>query len=561
MSSGKRGFSERLSKPEADGPPDNLSLAEMNAELGDPNFWRPLRIFFLYRLLLSSLFFVLYFFSLAPGFLGSSAPVLFSIVSPLYLLSVLSSSLFFRSELLDREQQAYAMLFIDIIALTLLMHASGGLTSGMGMLLVVTIAGGATMMGGRAALLFASLAALAVIAEQVVYQFAYVTAETYTQSGLLGATFMAVALLTHVLSKRVRASEGLANRRAVELASMAQLNDYIIQVMHTGVLALDQQGRIRVMNEVARVLLEMPDARVGAMLQSNAPELTQLLERWQKNPDVELPTLKSVPSSPEVKPIFHHLGEEGASTILIFLEDRTQINQQAQQMKLASLGRLTASIAHEIRNPLGAISHAGQLFAESPNLDEADRRLTEIIQTNSVRVNQVIENVMQLSRGAGAKFERIDLNDWLTQFLTDYIDNSTIEHVTVDASLFALQIEPKPCWVLCDPGQLRQIITNLCDNGLRYANLESKPAIQIVGGQPQDVDRPFVDIIDNGAGISADVVRQIFEPFFTTGSQGAGLGLYIAKELSEVNGARLEYLSVPTGGSCFRLHFSKMERR
>jgi len=534
-------------------------LNGVDSNLNEPHFWRPLRIFFLYRLLLSTLFLLLYYFLDPPSFLGSSSPKLFAVVSFLYFFLVLFSSLFFRSTLLDREQQAYAMLFVDIVAITLLMHASGGLASGMGMLLVVTIAGGATMMTGRAALLFASLAALAVIAEQVVFQFTYVTAETYTHSGLLGATFMAVALLTHVLSKRARASEALASHRAIELASMAQLNDYIIQVMHTGVIALDQLGHIRVMNEVARKLLEMPDVEIGAPLHANAPELMQLLERWQRNPKRSLPTLKSMPSSPEVKPIFYYLGEEGASTILIFLEDRTQLNQQAQQMKLASLGRLTASIAHEIRNPLGAISHAGQLFSESPNLDPADRRLTEIIQTNSNRVNQVIENVMQLSRGDGAEPEEIELHDWLLQFLSDYIDSNYIENEPLDAGLFALQIKPKPCLIKCDPGQLRQIFTNLCDNSLRYANLDSKPAIQIVGGRPQDVEQAFVDIIDNGPGIQADMVRQIFEPFFTTGSQGAGLGLYIAKELSEVNGARLEYLSVPTGGSCFRLHFSQFK--
>jgi len=546
---------ERLSQSEVSTP----LLDEMGAGRNEANFWRPLRIFFLYRLLLSSLFLLLYYFLVAPSFLGSHSPDLFVIVSALYFLLVLLSSLFFKGELLDREQQAYGMLFIDIIAITLLMHASGGLSSGMGMLLVVTIAGGATMMGGRAALLFASLAALAVITEQVVYQLTYLTAETYTQSGLLGATFMAVALLTHVLSKRARVSEALANRRAVELASMAQLNNYIIQVMHTGVLALDRQGHIRVMNEVARQLLDMPDVRIGAALHANAPELMQLLEVWQRNPKFDLPTLKSVPGSSEVKPIFHYLGEEGASTVLVFLEDRTQLNQQARQMKLASLGRLTASIAHEIRNPLGAISHAGQLLAESPNLDAADRRLTEIIQTNSDRVNQVIENVMQLSRGDGAKPEKIELHDWLLQFLADYIDSNCMENVVMDAGLFALQIEPRPCFVFCDPGQLRQVFANLCDNGLRYANLDSKPAIQIIGGRPQDADQPFVDVIDNGPGIPTDVVRQIFEPFFTTGTQGAGLGLYIAKELSEVNGVRIEYLPVPTGGSCFRLHFSQFE--
>ena len=524
-------------------------------EMTESGFWRPLRLFFIYRLLLASLFLSLYLFSAGPGFLGSSAPVLFSIVSPLYFLLVLSSGLFIRWRLLDREQQAYAMLFIDIIVIPLLMYASGGLVSGLGMLLAVSIAGGATMMGGRAALLFASMAALAVLTEQIISQLNDVTTPAYTQAGLLGATFMAVALLTYVLSKRARESEKLANQQARELASMAQLNNYIIQVMRTGVLALDEEGAIRVMNETARELLNIPDAAVGSMLQSNAPELMPMLKQWRKNPSVKLHRLRATPSSPEVKVSFHHLGEEEISTILIFLEDRSQITQQAQQMKLASLGRLTASIAHEIRNPLGAISHAGQLFAESPNLDKADRRLTEIIQMNSERVNQVIENVLQLSRREGAKPEMIQLNNWLSLFLTDYLGNRSL-----DENLIALQIEPEHCNVMFDSGHLRQIITNLCDNALRYANRGVSSSIRIVGGQPEEAERPFIDIIDSGPGVSVDIVRQLFEPFFTTDSQGTGLGLYMAKELSEVNGARLEYLPVPAGGSCFRLSFAQKER-
>ena len=553
MEFANRPFLERVARLKSDFQSFYLLPGELlPAELTEIHYWRPLRLFFIYRLLLSLLFLAFYFFSVDSGFLGSSAPVLFAITSPLYFILVLTSGLFIKWHLLDREQQAYAMLFIDIIAISLLMHASGGLVSGLGMLLAVSIAGGATMMKGRAALLFASMAALTILTEQIITQLIHPAAKAYyTQAGFLGAIFMAVALLAHVLSKRAKESEKLANSQAQELASMAQLNNYIIQIMRTGVLALDEKGAIRVMNETARELLNIPDASYGSTLQSNAPELIPLLEQWRKNPNMKPGRLKPVPGSPEVKPSFHHLGEKGISTTLIFLEDRSQITQQAQQMKLASLGRLTASIAHEIRNPLGAISHAGQLFAESPNLNKADHRLTEIILTNADRVNQVIENVLQLSRRERAKPEEIELETWFSRFLSDYLDFRSLEH-----DLITLQIEPEDCRVMFDSGQLRQIMTNLCDNALRYANQRDSFGIRILGGQPADAERPFIDVIDNGPGVSINIVRQLFEPFFTTDSQGTGLGLYIARELSEVNGATLEYLPIPAGGSCFRLGFA-----
>ena len=510
-----------------------------------------------YRLLLAILLIVL-FFGEGPYFLGRTSPVLFSIVCLLYLGLVISGGLFLHWRSPGREQQAYAMVFIDIVAITLLMHSSGGISSGLGMLLAVSIAGGATMMGGQAALLFASIAALAIITEQVFAELAgSYHATSYTQAGLLGATFLAVALLTHVLSNRARESEKLAHRHARDLARMAQLNNCIIQSMATGVLAVDDKNCIRLINGTARQLLGTPDARVDDLLATTAPELLLQLQHWDQDPDYLPQPLVMTPSSGEVLPSFRRLSEEGMSNVLIFLEDISQITRQAQQMKLASLGRLTASIAHEIRNPLGAISHAGQLFAESPNLDKADRRLTEIIQTNSKRVNQVIENVLQLSRREGANPKTLQLRAWFEEFLDDYLESHAVSPDSV-----SLQIEPGDCEVYLDPGQLRQIVANLCDNALRFANLESvQQAIRISGGLAPESEIPFVDIIDNGPGIAPDVVRQIFEPFYTTGSQGTGLGLYIAKELSEVNGIALEYLPVPAGGSCFRLSFRNKEIR
>jgi two-component system sensor histidine kinase PilS (NtrC family) len=239
---------------------------------------------------------------------------------------------------------------------------------------------------------------------------------------------------------------------------------------------------------------------------------------------------------------------------LIYLEDSSVMAQQAQQMKLASLGRLAAGVAHEIRNPLGAISHAGQLLSESPQLEGPDKRLTEIIQTQSRRMNRIIENVLQLSRRAHSNPQHIRLQSWLEHFASEFAQE---RHV--DAHSIAVDINPPDMEIHVDPTQLQQVLTNLCDNGVRHsADHPGLPKVELRGGVTRESGGPFLDVIDHGSGIPPENAEHIFEPFFTTETTGTGLGLYIARELCEINRARLSYLPVPTGGSCFRINFSNV---
>ncbi|MCU7811252.1 MAG: histidine kinase, partial [Candidatus Thiodiazotropha sp. (ex Notomyrtea botanica)] len=469
----------------------------------------------------------------------------------LYTGLTILSALFWYWRSPQPEHQAYLILFVDIAAITLLMHASGGVQSGMGMLIAVSITGGALIMGGRAALLFAALAALAVIAEQLYSHFNGMTVVRFSQAGFLGAVFFATALLTLVLSGRARASEALAQARADELGHMAMINEYVIQHMRTGVLVLDSDDSILMINNPAWHLLGMPTAAVGSALLAASPELSQRIKHWRKDITYDPTAFQSQSQGPELKAHFKPLGSRDAGDVLIFLEDTSQITREALQMKLASLGRLTASIAHEIRNPLGAISHASQLFDESPDLNPADKRLTEIIKTNSARVNQVIENVLQLSRRSPGNPKPILLKPWFEDLTSEMIKNQGFT-----PKILHTQIEPANCQIIADPEQLRQIVSNLCNNAKEaMGDLESLQ-LKIAGGLTQEYDHPVVDIIDNGPGIEPEVAKQIFEPFFTTRNQGTGLGLYIAKELCEINRIRLEYIPGPTGGSCFRLHFN-----
>ncbi|MCU7842719.1 MAG: PAS domain-containing protein [Candidatus Thiodiazotropha sp. (ex Monitilora ramsayi)] len=517
--------------------------------------WRSLRLFLLYRITLVLALLYFFYSGTGPDFLGQSDPKLFAFIITLYTGLAILSVLFWYWRSPKPEHQAYLILFVDISAITLLMHTSGGVESGMGMLIAVSITGGALIMGGRAALLFAALAALAVIAEQLYDYFNGIPGVRFAQAGFLGTVFFATALLTLVLSGRARASEALARARADELGQMAKINEYVIQHMRTGVLVLDADDSILMINNPAWHLLGMPTAAVGSSLQSASPELSHQIQHWRKDITSNPPTFQSQRQGPELKAHFRPLGSRDAGDVLIFLEDTTQITREALQMKLASLGRLTASIAHEIRNPLGAISHASQLFDESPDLNPADKRLTEIIKTNSARVNQVIENVLQLSRRSPGDPKPIHLKPWF-----EILSKELIKNHGFNAKTLHTQIEPANCQIIADTEQLRQVVSNLCNNAMEAMDDSNSLKLLIAGGLTKEYDHPVVDIIDNGPGIEPEAAKQIFEPFFTTRNQGTGLGLYIAKELCEINSIRLEYIPGPTGGSCFRLHFNHWRR-
>ncbi len=514
--------------------------------------WNSLRLFLVYRVVIAMGLLYLFYSGSGPDFLGQSAPELFGFVSILYLALTILSALFWHWRVPGPEHQAYIIVFVDIASITLMMHASGGVHSGIGMLIAVSITGGALIMGGRAALLFAALASLAVITEQLFSHFTNMPSVRFTHAGFLGTVFFATALLTLVLSNRARASEALAKARADELGHMAKINEYIIQHMRTGVLVLDAEQRILMMNNPAWHLLGMPEASVGSTLQAASPELTRRLRQWRRDVTYDPEPFQAYHQGPELKAQFNPLGSRNEGDVLIFLEDTSQITREALQLKLASLGRLTASIAHEIRNPLGAISHASQLFGESPELNPADRRLTEIIRTNSARVNQVIENVLQISRRNTGNPQPLRLKSWFQELGSELVKNQGFHPGSL-----TIHIEPESCSVVADPEQLRQVVTNLCNNARQAIGDPARLQLQIVGGLTQEYDHPVIDILDNGPGIQPEVAKQIFEPFFTTRNKGTGLGLYLAKELCEINRIRLEYIPGPTGGSCFRLHFER----
>jgi two-component system sensor histidine kinase PilS (NtrC family) len=535
------------------GKKSNRSITDDIPDLIETAPESALQVFFFYRLALSTLLAFLFFSHFGPTLLGQYDPKLFSLTSASYVGFVLASGLvLYLARKVSYQNHVFMMVFVDIAAITLIMHASGGVESGLGMLLAFSIAAGSLVTQGRLAGLYAALASLAILTEQIYADLVNAFATTtYTQTGILGGAFFAIAGLSYIFSLKLHKSEELVSQKAVDLANLEQLNDYVIQHMKTGIIVADENEKVRLMNEAAWYLLGMPEYGTGHPLVRTNDELARLARRWKADNHTEHKAFRPTTSGRELVAGFSGLGKGGENGTVIFLEDAANATQRAQQMKLASLGRLTASIAHEIRNPLGAISHAQQLLKESPDLPASDQRLIEIISTNSQRVNDVIENILQLSRRDRTRPESIELLSWLTK-----LRDELLLTLDIPPKNLLLQVEPEDSHAYVDPSQLRQILIVLCENACNHFDRDRQELrLQINGGITREIGGPFIDILDNGPGIDSATAKQIFEPFFTTRNSGTGLGLYIAKELSESNRLGLEYINIPTGGSCFRITF------
>ncbi|WP_213875349.1 ATP-binding protein [Pseudomonas sp. dw_358] len=451
--------------------------------------------------------------------------------------------------------QVFSLALADVLLLAGLFYAGGGTPSGIGNLMVASVAMSNVLLRGRIGLLIAAVATIAIV--YLSFYLNYIrlahTAD-YVQAGTLGVLCFAVSFMVQALCRLLITSETLAEQRAHDVTNLEELNGVILQRMRTGIMVLDGEQNVQLVNQGAAKLLGN-DALTGEPINAHAPELIERLQQWQTNPTLRLKSLKFKPTGPAVQVSFIGLRVREQTQTLIFLEDLSQIAQQAQQLKLAALGRLTAGIAHEIRNPLGAISHAGQLLHESDELSEPDHRLTQIIQDQCKRMNLIIENVLQLSRRRQAEPEMLDLAHWLERFVGDFrVSAQGRQHLH-------MYVTDGPLETRMDPHHLTQVLDNLVQNGLRYSGQQNGQAqVWLNLFVEQSNGLPILEVLDDGPGFPKDQLQHIFEPFFTTEVKGTGLGLYISRELCESNQAHLDYRPRENGGSCMRITFAHPRR-
>jgi len=540
----------------------NTAAATSSTELAPIDLaWRILSLVNLFRLLVPLALGAL-FTLMNPRPVGQLFPALFAGTATAYFLFAVAAISSIRKTWPSIDVQALTQVSVDILAITILTYASSSAGNGFAALLVLPVGACALIVQPRIGRLMAAIAAIALLVGQGLANFAgHADMSDITSAGLVGALIFAVTLGVAPLAKRLRESEALIRQRDFDIANLAELNEFIVQHLRESILVVDEDDRIRLINESAGQLLSGATVPAGTLLGEVSPRLLYLLNSWRKhNYDWQGNTLSLIASggAAVIQPHFVSLEATTRGPTLIFLEDTSAIAERLQQSKLAALGRLSASIAHEIRNPVGSMSHAAQLLRESPALAPQDQRLTEIVIVNGERVSTIINNILQLSRRESIRQERTNLTAWINGFLSEFCQTLQVPDSAVQTHWSPQQLD-----VRVDPSHLHQILWNLCENALKYGRRDASPtAFELSTGRVAINSRPYLEVADRGPGISAADTERIFEPFFTTGggNGSTGLGLFIARELANANGAVLMYEPRLGGGSIFRLVFADPQR-
>jgi two-component system sensor histidine kinase PilS (NtrC family) len=447
---------------------------------------------------------------------------------------------------------------IDSLAMGILLFSVGGVGSGLGILLILPIGAMAMLAENRDAYFMTSMATIALLAQQSVG--ANTSGPDYVLTGVLGMVLFVVTAAVRPIATRLRESEALVRKQEIDLANLAQLSQYIVTHLRESMLVIDRNDRIRLINDAAAKVLGETAAVPGARLLDVAPRLAALLGQWRSTSAINAVSdtpLTAADGARLLQPHFAPLGgDDRRDLVLIFLEDTAMLAERVQQSKLAALGRLSASIAHEIRNPIGAMSHAGQLLAESPSLSPIERRLTGIIHANGERVSRLIGSMLEFSRRGSSKPERLPLSPWLNAFRQEFL---ATHELAAGRLLILPALQPDEAAALevrTDPTQLHQVVWNLCHNAITHGASSSPSAIELRFGRLGSNDRPYLEVADRGPGINVSDAERVFEPFYSKSDKGTGLGLFLARELAQTNGATLLYEQRSGGGSIFRLVFS-----
>ncbi|MBW7903584.1 MAG: HAMP domain-containing histidine kinase [Rhodocyclaceae bacterium] len=503
-------------------------------------YWKSLRYFNLYRFILAALL-----FAASAG--TSLQPTVFNISPSRWHVLLIGGYLLLTAVSvvsMDRFRRYFDLqlsihILFDIALLTTLMYADGSLRSDFGWLLLVSLTGAGLVGQGRLVLFYAATATLAVLLSESYFALGNGFEDAhFLQAGLLSLGFFATAISGWLLARRIRANEELARQRGVALHNQVLVSQRVIEEMQDGVLVVGRDAVVHQHNPRAEFLLGLLGPAAGA-LADYSPRLAADFAAWQSGGAAESDPFPVAASGLTLRARFVPTAS-GGDDALVFLEDMGRVQQRAQQLKLAALGRLTANIAHEIRNPLSAISHASELLMEERRGGAEDRLLT-IVRDNTRRLDRIVRNVLELGRRDRAQREAVDLAALLLQCREELALREALP-----AEVVSLECDGA-AHICFDRSHLHQVLSNLLGNALRHSRRQpGSIVVRVRNGRSGRLVE--LHVVDDGEGVPADLREQIFEPFFTTHSRGTGLGLYIARELCEANGARLELLDNAPGG-------------
>ena len=449
-------------------------------------------------------------------------------------------------------------LTVDALVLTTLLYFSGGNDLQVILLFLVQVAAAFMLVRSNQAILLTIFAITLVI-----YQQFYQTLKSDVNYALvnnvasMAISFIGVAYLSYTLSKRLKQIERLSERQVNEVNALNAINNKIVQIIDQGVVVLSHDLEIFIANDTAIDQLHLPKTLDNFNLPDISPLLAARLAPVIEQPEatlivrLDVPTTRTPlavgiePNNQSFNDLRLRITQLRQQYAIIFIEDLRHEFSRAQQLKLASLGQLSASIAHEIRNPLATISQASQLLMEEVN--EADSGLSddnillyEMIYHQTIRVNKIIEDVLKLSRQQRPNFVYIEPKTWLNDFIQENFSGHDIFlHCHTDKGF------------MFDNHQLAQILVNLINNGLRFSS-KTQPHAFVTLEVYEFGKSIHIDVIDTGHGVAKENIQYLFNPFFTTDNQGTGLGLYLSQAFCQANYANLEY--VPSERqTCFRI--------
>lgn len=501
--------------------------------------WRSFQYFNLYRLVLALLFCLALLFpnewtarlNLLP------TPSILALTA-FYLAASLGGLLLATHWHRHFNKQLSAQVMIDIAVVTALMLQARGVGSGLGILLLVSLAAASLVGRGRLVLFYAAVATLAVLLMQsygiLAEQF---EPATIVQAGLISAGFFATAILARLLGQRVMVNEDLARRRGVALENQILISQRVVERVQLGVVIVGREGGVIRCNPIAQEMLGLPNADTPSPLAVCSRALAEAMAAWRGTGEGAQLSFSRA-GGRDLHARFESTSSSDGEA-LIFLEDLGRIKERAQQLKLASLGRLTASIAHEIRNPLSAIGHAGELLREERR-GEMQERLLRILNDNVIRLDRIVKDILELGRQNRAESEMLAIEAFCVAFLEELAGSESIP-------VGVVVLDVRNDFTICfDRSHLHQVLWNLVSNAVRHST-GGPGAVRVVLQNGATPGRVELHVTDDGQGIPESVREQIFEPFFTTHTQGTGLGLFIARELCATNGASLELLAANRG--------------
>lgn len=496
-----------------------------------------------YRLLLSLGLFAILLVTVQDLIIGARHPFIYAILSCCYVVLCAINFLTFKFYQKKQHLQLFIYLTIDVIHITAMLFLSSGPNIAIVLLYMMVVLAATMLLSPNKALFLTLTSIIAVVYQQFFYSiFDGENISFIGSSALITLVFLSTHFLGKVASKRMQFVEELAVDQRKEILQLQQIHQSIIEQLDTGFMVINDQGTVITFNESAKTLLNIPNDMLYP--QQNLHDLCQDFYR-------EL----LVHSEQQLRGVFHYACNQDGTGLsiqyrpiatqkqqltLLIIESLQKINQQVQQLKLASLGQLSASIAHEIRNPLAAISQANELLASTSA--EEQRMLSQMIQKQCLRINRIIEDTLAMSKQQKTFAEHIPLQSWLSTFIhEDLTDIADSLYISCEEEIS----------IYFDTEQLRQVLINLIRNAVRHGQAHipnSLVQIQV----KQLGESVHIDIMDQGTGVDLKQQSNLFEPFHTTATNGTGLGLYLSKTLCEANHARLCYIPQPQG-ACFRI--------